>query len=66
MNVVIYRYIRKAEEKVDVCYLLAKENIAFLKYPAILELEEHHGVDVGFAYRTKDSAKIFTHYIAES
>ena len=40
--------------------------MAFLKYPAILELEERHGVDVGFAYRTKDSAKIFTHYIAES
>ena len=37
--------------------------MAFLKYPAILELEEHHGVDVGFAYRTKGSAKIFTHYI---
>ena len=40
--------------------------MAFLKYPAILQLEEHHGVDGGFAYRTKDSAKIFTHYIAES
>ena len=33
--------------------------MAFLKYPAILELKECHGVDVGFAYRTKDSEKIF-------
>ena len=56
----------RLKKKFDVCYLLAKENMAFLKYPAILELEERHGVDVGFAYRTKDSAKIFTHYIAES
>ena len=31
-----------------------------------MELEERHGVDVGFAYRTKDSAKVFTHYIAEN
>ena len=40
--------------------------MAFVKNPAILELEERHGVDVGFAYRTKDSANIFTHYIAEN
>ena len=49
-----------------VCYLLAKENVAFLNYPAILEVREHCGVDVGFAYRTKNSAKLFTHYMAES
>ena len=67
MNVVIYIVTKeRLKKKFDVCYLLAKENTAFLKYPAILELEEHHGVDVGFAYRTKDSAKIFTHCIAES
>ena len=56
----------RLKKKFDVCYLLAKENMAFVKYPAILELEERHGVDVGFAYRTKDSAKVFTHYIAEN
>ena len=56
----------RLKKKFDVCYLLAKENMAFVKYPAILELEERHGVDIGFAYRTKDSAKIFTHYIAEN
>ena len=76
MDVVTKERLKK---KFDVCYLLVKENMAFLKYPAILELEERHGVDIGileleerhgvdigFAYRTKDSAKIFTHYIAES
>ena len=49
-----------------VYYLLAKENVAFLNYPDILEVREHRGVDVGFAYRTKNSAKLFTHYMAES
>ena len=32
----------------------------FAKYPALLQLEEHHGVDVGSAYRTPDSAKSST------
>ena len=31
--------------------------MAFFKYLAILELEECHGVDVGFAYRTSGSEK---------
>lgn len=30
------------------------------------ELETRHGVDLGTAYKTKDSAKNFTHYIAEA
>ncbi len=53
-------------KKFDVCYMLAKENLAFRKYPAIHELESRHGVDLGQSYATKDSAKLFTHYIAES
>ena len=51
--------IERLKIKFDVCYLLAKVNMAFVNYPAILELEERHGVDVIFAYRTKDSAKVF-------
>jgi len=46
--------------------MMAKENIPFRKYPAIFELGERHGVDLGSAYKTKGSAKHFTHYIAES
>ena len=30
------------------------------KCPALLKLEAHHGADLGFAYRTPDSAKAFT------
>ena len=55
----------RLKKKCDVCYLLAKENIAFRKCPATLEPEEHHGVDVGFTYRSKDFATVFTHYTAE-
>ena len=45
---------------------MAKQNLPFSKYPALLELETHHGADLGFAYHTHDSAKIFTNYIARS
>ena len=35
-------------------------------YLALLQLEERHGVDLGHAYRTPDSAKSFTGFIAAS
>ena len=50
------------ERKVEMSYVLLKENLAFKKYPAIYELELNHGVNLGHAYRTKDSAKQFAHY----
>ena len=40
--------------------------MVFHKYPAIHELESRHGVELGQTYATKDSAKTFTHFIAES
>ena len=56
----------KMGKKFDICYVLAKENMAFRKYTAIHELEIRHGVELGQTYATKDSAKTFTHFIAES
>ena len=53
-------------KKFDICYMLAKKNLLFRNYPAIHELESRHGVDLGQSYATKDSAKSFTHCIAES
>ena len=44
---------------------MGKECLAFVKYPALHELEVRHGVDLGQAYKTKDSAKVFNHYIVE-
>ena len=52
-------------KKFDICYVMAKECLAFARYPALHELEVRHGVDLGQAFKTKDSAKVFSHYIAE-
>jgi len=57
---------QRMRKKFDVCYMMAKGSIPFVKYPAIVELESRHGVNLGPAYRTPDSAKAFTSYIAES
>lgn len=56
----------RMSKKFDICYMLAKENLPFRKYSAIHELESRHGVDLGQLCATKDSAKLFTHYKAES
>ena len=54
------------KKRFDICFVMAKENMVFRKHPALHELEVRRGVDLGQSYKTKDSAKLFTHYIAES
>ena len=54
------------KKKFEISFVLAKEHIPFLKYPAIHDLEERHGVDLGTTYKNRDSARNFVHYIAES
>ena len=54
------------KHKFDICYVTAKEGIAFSKYPALYDLESRHEVDLGVAYKNDASAKSFTHYIAQS
>ena len=56
----------RLKKKFDICYIMAKEGMAFKKYPTLHALEECHGVDLGFTYKTPLSAKTFIHYIAES
>ncbi|XP_065918333.1 zinc finger protein 862-like [Dysidea avara] len=56
----------RMRKKFDVCYLMAKEGIAFEKFVPLCELESCHGVELGHAYRTAPSASLFTHYIAQS
>jgi len=53
------------EKKFDVCYLLAKEDMAFRKYPVICQLEAKHGIELSNSYLKKDSASIFRGYIAQ-
>ena len=50
--------------KFDICFVMAKEGIPFTKYPALLQLEQRHAVDLGHAYNMPDSAKLFTGFIA--
>ena len=52
--------------KFDIAYLMAKESIAFTKYGKLCELEARHGVKIGSSYLTNNTAKDFTHFIAES
>ncbi len=55
----------RVKKKFDISFVLAKEHIPFMKYPAIHELEEKHGVDLGITYKNRDSAQKFVHYIAD-
>jgi len=56
----------RMRKKFDISYLMAKEGIAFKKFAPVCNLESRHGVELGHAYRTAPSAKLFSHYIAEA
>ena len=56
----------KMKRKFEICYVLAREGVAFAKYPTFHALAESQGVDIGSSYRGADCAKIFMHFIAES
>lgn len=56
----------RMKKKFDICYMMAKEGMAFKKYPIMHALEERHGVDLGFSYKSPPSAKMFIHYIAQN
>ena len=60
------RDVSKMCLKFELCYVLAKEGVAFVKYPVFHSLAERQGVDIGSTYKTPDSARLFTHFIAES
>ena len=51
---------------IRLCFMMAKESVAFAKYLSLLELGKRHGVDLGHAYTAADSAKLFTCFIAKS
>ena len=50
----------------EVAYFVAKQEIAFAKFPAILELERRHGVTVGNTYATEPKCREFAMIIGES
>ena len=52
--------------KFDVAYFVAREKMAFSKYPKLCELEARHGVSVGTSYANEIAGKTFTQYIAKA
>ena len=56
----------KMKHKFEICYVIAREGIAFLKYPAFHALAERQGVNLGSSYIRNDCAKLFVHFIAEA
>ena len=57
---------KKLKGKFEICYMLARESLAFVEYVPLHALSERHEVSLGQNYKTPDSAKLFTHCIAES
>ena len=57
---------REQVGRFDVAYVMAKESIPFAKYPSLVQLEQRHGVELGHAYNTQESAKKITGCIAKS
>ncbi len=56
----------KMKHKFEICYVIAREDIAFLKYPAFHALAERQGVNLGTSYRRNDCAQQFIYYIAKA
>ena len=56
----------RTKKKFDVVYFIAKEEMPMVKFESILSLEERHGVDIGTAYRNRNSGSIFVDSINDS
>ena len=48
------------EQKFEVYFVMAKKNISFTKYPALLQLE---GIGVGSPYKRSDSLKYISYQL---
>ena len=51
------------KRKFELCFMMAKESIAFNKHPGLLQLQQRHSVDMGHAYSTVTSVKSFTGFM---
>ena len=65
LNIGDERTKSQIKKKFEVAYFCAKEEMSFHKYPAILKLEEMHGVDVGQAYRDRKNCAEFIDYLGK-
>ena len=55
----------KIKKKMDIAYMIAKENLAFTKMEAICKLEERHGTALGSGYKNDHSCAMFIECIAQ-
>ena len=56
----------RVSKLVDVAYVVAKEELPFSKFPALVEVEKRHGVDLGNTYTTEHKCKEFVCLIGET
>lgn len=58
--------MERMKRKFQICYMMAKEGLPFIKYTPLHNLQELQGVDLGPTHKTADNVQVFTHYIAKS
>ena len=51
--------------KFEVAYFVAKEEMPLSKYPQLLKLQEKHGVEIRFAYRSDMNCGTFIDFMGE-
>lgn len=54
------------EKKFKTCLVIARECLAFLRYPSLHALVECQGTQLGSSYRLPESAEGFTHFTAKA
>ena len=52
-------------KKFEIAYFVAKEELPLTKYQSLIELEEHHSIDHGNAYRNRIECGIFIDSIGD-
>ena len=56
----------KLRVKFDIAYFIAIENLPYMKYPKLCELETRHGVCIDTSYLNETAGRDFIHYITDS
>jgi len=54
----------RMECKFGIAYMIAKENLLFIKMKAVCELEERHSADLGEGYKNDRGCSVIVEFIA--
>ena len=57
--------LEKMIKTFEIAYVIAKEEMPLDKYPALIELEKKHGVELGTNYRSDKQCAVFIDCIGE-